>query len=118
MFKKIETLAFVFLCVVSVFSQSLHANEETAISQVKKFIPCSKTYIDSSQIGFFKNCIYVNMGELTIETAAVFSDENGLYFQNAKDDDCGILQRRCKNRICPACVFVWDSTCYTCGKKQ
>jgi len=120
MLKTIEQTLMVCFLVFSLFFGLAYTNEGAPCNNCHKeneFIPCSKTYVDLSQIDFYEQGIYVKMGEFIIQTEAIHADEKGFYFQNAKND-CGPMQKRCKNPICPACVFPWDSKCYSCGKKQ
>ncbi len=73
-----------------------------------------KVYIDSSQVMFDHNTIFVNLGGEFISVDALYAEANGLHIR--KDPD--------HNRwFCPICNFNnngWDKTCqrdYGNGKK-
>jgi hypothetical protein len=80
------------------------------------FMPCNKTYVNSEQIGFFNNEIFIQMDDVVFRTSGIHSDADGIYFEDAKDD-CGFLQKPCPRFGCPGCNFPWDKNCHLCGKK-
>ncbi len=88
-----------------------------------RFVPCPKTYVLPDQIEIHEHAIFVQIHDLIIQAESLKTDAQGLFFESAKDDDCGFSQWRCNNRIgrglaCNACNWAWEKTCYACGGKR
>src|SRR5579862_7121512 len=80
------------------------------------FVPCQKTYITPTQVIFSENEIFVHIDDMAFRTSTIYSDAQGLYFQDA-ERECGFLQSPCPRFGCPGCNFPWDSRCHVCDKK-
>lgn len=87
------------------------------------YIECPKTYVQPDQIEFSNNSIFVKLGEWVLQTNSIYQDSAGLFFVNVRDDDCGAAQWKCMRKIskgiyCNACNWVWENSCYLCGKSR
>lgn len=73
-----------------------------------------KLYIPREKIALVDDLILVEIEDLIFETPAIFTDENGFYVTEVKDDGCGRLRWRCKN--CDECNSLFFSRCSKCKK--
>jgi hypothetical protein len=87
------------------------------------FIPCTKTYVTPEQIVFHENAIFVQVNGMVMQTQSISVDEQGIFFADARDGDCGAMQWKCVKPIvpgipCDRCNWIWHSWCTNCGKSR
>jgi hypothetical protein len=112
-------LFFVLLVSVCV---NCSADCDCAQSEIR-FVDCPKTYVTPEQIQFYENGIFVRMNDVVIQTESLSTDEEGIFFSNARDDGCGPYQWKCERRdsngmICNTCNWDWNYTCSYCRKDK
>src|ERR1700722_8665546 len=75
-----------------------------------------KVYIQTDQIYFDNNRIYISIDDFTYETTALSSDDNGYYIDTiAKKDKCSWYHWQCTNcKTCNLRGFNWE--CKKCKK--
>lgn len=113
---KLFFLVSISFCMNS-FADCSHPGAE------KRFMPCPKTYIQPDQISISENAIFVQIHDVIIQTESLSSDEQGIYFANAYDEDCGLMQWKCTKRLdwppygpCNTCNWIWYNNCTFCKK--
>jgi hypothetical protein len=115
----LSTLPFLMFVAlwISSFADSPCSECET------RFIDCPKTYVTPDQIDIHENGIFVRVNDLIIQTQSLQTDTQGIFFTNAKKDDCGMYQWKCtrsdgRGMPCNTCNWDWNYTCSNCGKDK
>ncbi len=115
----LSKLLFVILSSLSIYS---YAGCNRCGDQAH-FVSCPKTYIASDQIDFHENSIFVKINDVVLQTQSLNTDDDGIYFENVRDSDCGFAQWKCDKSLgrgltCNACNWIWDNDCYACGQDK
>ena len=87
------------------------------------FIDCPKTYVTPQQISFYKTGIFVAVGDFFIQTESLNADDQGIFFKNVRNEECGWMQWKCTKKIfdgvyCDTCNWIWYNNCVSCGKAR
>lgn len=99
-----------FLTFWTILVGSLHANKEPLHS----WVPCEKTYIDPKQIHFANSDIFIGFDDLWLQTAAIFVDEYGFYFNSMRAEDQKLVWI-CPNKNCRRPNEDYRQYCRICG---
>lgn len=103
-----------YLCLFLSVSGFANGTEEEEISELTS---CDKTYVDPHQVHFFDKSIFINFQNLWVQTSAVQSDANGLYFDSFYPDE-GRYSWRCSNPQCRKFNEGYLKFCSKCGRAK
>lgn len=77
------------------------------------FCKAEKAYVKPEQVAFEENAILINLHDLVLETNAIYSDKQGLYFiVDQENRDCKSPDWWCA--FCKQCNAYWYSRCPKC----
>ena len=109
--------AALFLIILTCFATKhvLISHELTADNII---VLSEKIYIEVDQINFMDKKIYVHVNEGIFEIPAIYSDENGYFFDKvAKSGHCSWYEWECLWRPCGYCNLRGiDLKCRACGR--
>ena len=101
---------FVFFLVLTFTNLAVACQE---CPEKPEFRPCKKTYVEPFQVAFQENGIFIAYNEFVFQISALYSDTNGLFFQDVKRAKCNLLEWECPR--CSACNWFTEGSCYVCS---
>ena len=108
-------LVLVCMGVSLAFSTTASAACGCHVKENTEFKHCKKTYISPQQIAFDQNKIMVNINDFIVQTCALHSDAEGVYFVRYRNDEaCTPPDWECENSDCKACNPCWMARCSEC----